>query len=121
MHALIHTLGATAVQLQLPAPPIAGDAGEELGLSAPEFQWKALVPVALRRTATGTEMLVPADAMEDLLGVEGIAAVAASLQSIAAVKVRERSYLPTDTDAVLSSGRECMYRIGLRLTNAEGS
>ncbi len=119
VHALIHTLGATAAQLQLPAPPIAGDTGEELGLRAPEFQWKALVPVALRQGSAGHELLVPADALEELLGVEGSAAVSASLQSIAAVQVRDRSFLPADFDAVLSRGRECMYRISLRLADAE--
>ena len=119
VHSLIHTLGATAVQLQIPAPPIANDDGEELGLRAPEFQWKALVPVAVRKSNKGTEMLVPADVMEEVLGVEGSGAIKAAVHAIAAVLVRDERFVPTETEAVLSSGRECMYRIALRLENAE--
>ena len=119
VHSLIYTLGATAVQLQLPAPPIANDNGEELGLRAPEFQWKPLVPVAVRKTNQGTELLVPADALEEVLGVEGGGAVAAAIEAMSAVLVRDLTFVPTGVEAVLSNGRECMYRIALRLENAE--
>ena len=119
VHSLIHTLGATAVQLQLPAPPIANDTGEELGLRSPEFQWKPLVPVAVRKSNKGTEMLVPADALEEVLGVEGAGAVAAALKAMSAVLVRDQTFVPATVEAVLSNGRECMYRIALRLEDAE--
>lgn len=119
VHSLIHTLGATAVQLQIPAPPIANDNGEELGLRAPEFQWRTLVPVAVRKSNKGTEMLVPADALEEVVGVEGGGAVAAAIEAMSAVLVRDQTFVPTAVEAVLSSGRECMYRIALRLENAE--
>lgn len=114
VHALIHTLGATAVQLQLPAPPVANDDGEELGLRAPEFQWKPLGPVAIRRSNSGTDMLVPADALEDVLGVQGSNAVKSAVRSFAAVLVRDESFLPGEIEAFEGSGRECMYRIALR-------
>lgn len=121
VHALVHTLGGTTVQLQLPAPPIANDSGEELGLRAPEFQWRMLGPVAMRNNSKGTEMLVPADALEAVLGVEGSGAIAAALQTVAAIRVRDRSFVQTGMEAVLSRGRECIYRVALRLLEEEVS
>ena len=119
VHALVYTLGATAVQLQIPAPPIANDNGEELGLRAPEFQWKPLAPVAIRRSSSGTDMLVPADVLEDLLGVQGSSAVRSAVQALSAVMVRDETFVPGDPEAFEGSGRECMYRIALRLRTAE--
>ncbi len=119
VHALIHTLGATAVQLQIPAPPIANDSGEELGLRAPEFQWKPLVPVAVRRTTKNTELLVPADALEEVLGVQGGSAIRSAVLAMTAVRVRDESFVPVATEASEGSGRECMYRILLRQDGTE--
>lgn len=119
VHALIHILGATAVQLQIPAPPIANDPGEELGLRAPEFQWKPLVPVAVRTTGKNAELLVPADALEDVLGVQGGSAIRSAVLAISAVRVRDRSLVPVATESLDGSGRECMYRIILRQHDTE--
>lgn len=119
VHALIHVLGATCVQLQMPAPPIAGDDGEELGLRAPEFQARQLAPVAVRRTKGDTEILVPADALENLLGVQGAGAVRAAMAAASAVLVADESFVPLGTEAVMASGRECLYRLRLRPLGTE--
>lgn len=121
VHALIQTLGATAVQLQLPAPPIAGDSGEELGLRSPQFQAKALQPVVVRRGNKGVELLVAADVLETTLGVTDVSAISASVLAIAAVQVGDEIFVPAGTEAVPCQGGACMYRILLRLQNAEGA
>lgn len=121
VRALIQTLGATTVQLRLPAPPIAGDSGEELGLRAPEFQGKILEPVAVRRGNKGVELLVAADVLEAMLGVRDSGAVAAALTQVAAVQIGDESFVPTATDTIPCRGGACMYRILLRPENAEAA
>lgn len=120
VRALIQTLGATTVQLQLPMPPVAGDSGEELGLRAPEFQWKELAPVAVRRGKT-FELLVAADVLEAVLGAADPGAVAATVQTVAAVQMGDETFVPTATETVPSRGGVCLYRILLRPHNAEAA
>ena len=110
VRALIQTLGATAVQLRMPAPPIAGDRGEELGLRAPEFQRKTLAPVAVRQ-GKPVEVLVAADVLEELLGVTETNAVTAAIDAVAAVEIGEDVFVPTATETVPCRGGVCMYRI----------
>lgn len=121
VRSLIQTLGATVVQLQIPLPPIAGDSGEELGLRAPEFQAKTLEPVAVRRSATSVEVLVAADVLEALLGVADPGAVASAVETVASVQIADETFVPTATQAVPCRGGACMYRILLRLENAEAA
>lgn len=119
VHALIQTLGATTVELRLPAPPIADDSGEGLGLRAPEFQGKTLEPVAVRRTSSGVEVLVAADVLEAALGVAESGAVAIAIMTIAAVQIGDESLVPTGTETVPCRGGACMYRILLRAQTAQ--
>ena len=121
VHALIQTLGATAVQLQVPLPPVAGDSGEELGLRAPDFQTKTLDPVAVRRGSTSVELLVAADVLEALLGVADPGAIATAVETVAAVQIADETFVPTATETVPCRGGACMYRILLRLENAEAA
>lgn len=120
VRALIQTLGATTVQLCIPAPPVAGDSGEELGLRAPEFQWKPLEPVAVRRGKV-VEVLVAADVLENVLGLSESSAVAAAMAALAAVQMGAEVFVPTATEAVPCRGGVCMYRIALRAEPAEAA
>ncbi len=119
VHALIHVLGATCVQLQIPAPPIAGDDGEQLGLRAPEFQSRLIGPVTVRRSKGNTEILVPADTLELLLGVQGAGAVGTAFAAASAVLIDDETFVPLGTEAVTSSGKECLYRLLLRPRGTE--
>ena len=121
VHALIQTLGATAVQLQVSLPPVAGDSGEELGLRAPDFQTKVLDPVAVRRGSTSVDLLVAADVLEALLGVTDPGAIATAVETVAAVQIADETFVPTATETVPCRGGACMYRILLRLKNAEAA
>lgn len=121
VHALIQTLGATAVQLQLPTPPVAGDSGEELGLRTPGFQGKMLAPVAVRRSGTTVDVLVAADTLETMLGVAGSGAVTTAIEMVAAVQIGDESFITTATETVPCQGGACMYRILLRPANAEAA
>ncbi len=121
VRALIQTLGATAVQLRLSLPPIAGDSGEELGLRTPAFQSKTLEPVAVRRGSKSVELLVAADVLEAMLGIADPGAVTVAVQTVAAVQIADEMFVPIATEKVPCRGGACMYRILLRLETVEAA
>lgn len=113
-HALIATLGAASVQMQIAMPPVADDDGEELGLRSPQFQSEILAPVGVDQTGQHTEMLVPADTLETALNVEGSGAIATSLQTVTTVQIEDKSYVISSVEPISIGGRDCMYRVVLR-------
>jgi hypothetical protein len=78
--ALLRVAGGRAVLLRTPAPALAGDMTEQLGLAVPEFQDVELAPVVFRKarqtattqTAAGKaarwELMVSATAVNKLVG-----------------------------------------------------
>jgi hypothetical protein len=119
VHALVHGLGGGTVHLRLPAPPIAGDAGEELGLRAPEFLLQALAPTAVRRQAASTELLVPADVLEATLATRGQGAVNTAMQAVEAVVIDDEAYVPTGIEWIEAGGSVVLYRILLQPRGTE--
>ena len=117
--AMVGSMGASAVVLMMPSPPIAGDAGEELGLRSPEFQRLTLSPVAVRLKAESAEVTVPAEALEILLGLQGDGAVETAMRAVTTVLVGDEAYVLMATEAVASMGRACLYRMLLRLPPTE--
>ena len=113
-HALVHSLGATCVQLQLPALPVADDDGEELGLRSPELQLQPFAPAAVRRHGDKTEVLVPADVVEAALSVQGEGAVKAAIVAGSVVKVGDELYVLGSVESVTTGGSECLYRFLLQ-------
>lgn len=73
--ALLRSCGGRKVLLRIPAPAIAGDVTEQLGIATPQFQDIALWPVAFRKaralaTAKGPvrwELLVSASAVTNIV------------------------------------------------------
>src|SRR5579875_3080283 len=60
--------GGRAVMLRLPAPAVANDDGEQLGLATPQFQDVELAPVAFRKLETTTVLLVSGSAVRSIVG-----------------------------------------------------
>jgi hypothetical protein len=58
---LLRGVGGRKVLLRMPAPAIAGDDGEQLGIATPEFQDTPLWPVVFRRVRA---TMTPATALE---------------------------------------------------------
>ena len=113
--ALAQTVGCATVQLQWPAVPSAGDDGAELGLRAPEFQTRLLGPVAVRRKGNATAVVVPANMLENLLGVAGAGAVQATMKDVSAVLVGDVSFALADVEVAADAGGvACLYRLLLR-------
>jgi len=117
--ALVRMLGASEARLEMPAPPVAGDTGEQLGLRAPEFFAKLLAPVALRVAQRNTELLVAANVLEELLGVHGFGAVRAAMTAVYAVVVGDVRYRMTRVECVTSKAEACAYRLVLESPGTE--
>lgn len=113
-HALVATVGAARVQMQIATPPVAGDDGEELGLRTPQFQTENVYPVAIRKTGKSTEMLVAADTLETVFGVEGSGAIHAALLTVTTVQVEDGLYVTAALEPVSIGGEDCLYRLLLR-------
>ncbi len=118
-HALIATMGATRAQFQIALPPVADDDGEELGLRTPQFQTESVAPVAIRRVAQRTEVLVPADTLETVFGVEGSGAVATALLTVTTVQIEDELYVATSIEPVTIGNKDCLYRLLLRPQGTE--
>lgn len=116
---MVRLIGGDVARLEMPAPPIAGDDGEQLGLRAPEFTAKLLAPVAVRNTKDATEVSVAADVLEDLLGVRGCGAVAAAMTTVYAVVIGDVRYRMTATQCVKAKGEACLYRLLLTANGTE--
>jgi hypothetical protein len=113
-HALVHSLGATCMQLQMPALPVADDDGEELGLRSPEFQLQMFAPAAVRRRNEVTEVLVPSDVIEAVLGVQGDGAVKASVAAASGVQIGDELYVLRGIETVSAAGSDCLFRFLLQ-------
>ncbi|SEB87390.1 hypothetical protein [Terriglobus roseus] len=117
--AMVRCVGASTAILRMPAPPVAGDAGEELGLRSPEFQRLILTPVAVQPKGNGIEVLAPAAALETLLGISGAGAIAMAMRSVATVLLGDEAYVLMATHAVVSMGQVCLYRLVLQMPPTE--
>ena len=79
---LLRSAGGRAVLVRLPAPGVAGDASEQLGLAVPQFQDVELAPVVFRKArgrvvegkAARWELLVSATAVNAVVGSLGYSA-----------------------------------------------
>ncbi|MEZ2347369.1 hypothetical protein [Terriglobus sp. RCC_193] len=117
--AMVRFVGGDTARLEMPAPPIAGDDEEQLGLRTPEFFAKLLAPVAIRSAKDSTEVLVAADVLEELLGVSGCGAVAAAMMAVYAVVIGDVRYRMTTTECVKAKGDACLYRLLLTANGVE--
>jgi hypothetical protein len=117
--AMIGTLGATTVQLQMPLPPATGSDGGELGLQVPALQQKPLAPVAIRRSSGAVRVLVSADTLETALGVEGTGAIETAIKAVASVVIDDEAFLPTGVEALDVCGGVCLYRLVLQPKGTE--
>ena len=66
--ALLRTSGGHNVFLRLPAPAVAGDVTEELGLVTPQFQDVELAPAAFHSANSVAKLLVSASAVSAVVG-----------------------------------------------------
>ncbi|WP_157466459.1 hypothetical protein [Edaphobacter aggregans] len=124
---LLRGAGARSVMLRIPAPAIAGDASEQLGLAVPQFQDVELAPVVFRATSARTaegkaarrELLVSATAIETLTGSHDFASTAALFASAFGVLVDQSLLAITSATELTAGDAICGYRLQLHESTAD--
>ena len=124
---LLRGAGARSVMLRIPAPAIAGDVAEQLGLAIPQFQDVELTPVIFRTTSARTaegktarrELLVPATAVGLLTGSQDFASAATLFASAFGVLVDQALLAIASATELEAGGQICGYRLELRESSAD--
>lgn len=119
---LLRGCGGRMVLLRVPAPGVAGDASEQLGLATPGFQDVELGPVVFRRTRVNAaegkpalrEMLVSASAVEALTGSSEFSAASVLFATAFGVLVDEALMMIVSATEMEAGGVVCGYRLLLR-------
>jgi|GEM_PF-5352186 len=117
--AMMWQMGAMTARMEIPAPPIAGDDGAQIGLGTPLFQVHVLAPVALQVTKDSAELLVAADVLEDVLGATEPGQVQSGMATVFAVVVGDVRYRVSSVVCVYAMGGACLYRVQLAVPGTE--
>ena len=121
---LLRNAAARSVMLRIPAPAIAGDAAEQLGLAAPQFQDVELTPVVFRSTAAKSstvkaaqrDLLVSATAVEALTGSQSFNSAHELFNSAFGVLIDDALLTIVSATELEAGGQVCGYRLGLQAT-----
>jgi hypothetical protein len=111
--AVVQTTCGAEIELRIPAPPVAGDDGEELGLRTPGIQVKPVGPAAVIRTARGCTVLMPAPVLERAFAVSGAGAVREAFLTVMSVVIEDEAFVPMDCEPDEVSGAAYLYRLTL--------
>ncbi|RSL17016.1 hypothetical protein EDE15_2544 [Edaphobacter aggregans] len=119
---LLRGCGGRTVLLRVPAPGVAGNSAEQLGLTVPRFQDVELGPVVFRRTrvnaaegkAVQREVLVSASAVEVLTGSLGFSSASVLFATAFGVLVDEALLTIVSATEMEAGGVVCGYRLLLR-------
>ena len=123
---LLRNAAARSVMLRIPAPAIAGDTAEQLGLATPQFQDVELTPVVFHNTAAKTtsgkatqrDLLISATAVEALTGSQNLASVRELFDSAFGVLIDDALLTIVSANELEAGGQVCGYRIALRETSS---
>ena len=123
---LLRGCGGRMVLLRVPAPAVAGDASEQLGLATPGFQDVELGPVVFRRMRVSAtegkpelrEMVVSASAIEALTGSLSFSSASVLFASAFGVLVDEALLTVVSATEMEAGGVVCGYRVLLREATA---
>ncbi len=111
--ALLRSVGGRQVLLRIPAPAVAGDLGEQVGLAVPLFQDMELAPVVFRRSA-GHELLVSGSTVATLVGSLQFGSAALLFQSAAGVVIDGLLYAVLSVASAEAFGAVYLYRVKLQ-------
>ena len=111
---LLRANGGRAVMLRLPAPAVANNDGEQLGLATPQFQDVELAPVAFRRQAKTTALLVSGSVVKSIVGSLQFNSAEVLFETAVGVVVDGVLYTILSNTAATADGRSYMYSLELR-------
>jgi hypothetical protein len=112
--ALMRANGGRAVWLRTPAPAVANDDAEQLGLAVPGFQDVELSPVVLRKAGNTTTLLVSGSAVNAVVGSLQFNSAQVLFETAAGVVMDEVLYTILDHTASTSDGKTYSYSLTLR-------
>lgn len=112
--ALLGSVEGRQVLLRIPAPAIAGDLGEQLGLAQPEYQDVTLGPVVFRKVA-GHELLISGSAIEAIVGAVQFGSAALLFACAAGLLIDGTLFEIESVASAEAFGVVYLYRVLLRL------
>jgi len=119
---LLRNAHSRTVMLRIPAPAIAGDNTEQLGLNTPQFQDVELTPAVFRTASAQAtkdggaqrELLLSATTIEDLTGSHNFASADALFATAFGVLIDDTLLAIVSAEEIEAGGTICGYRITLR-------
>ena len=112
--ALLRANGGRAVLLRLPAPAVANNDGEQLGLATPQFQDVQLAPVAFRKLEETTVLLVSGSAVQSIVGSLQFNSAEVLFETAVGVFADGLLYTILSSTASTSDGKTFVYALELR-------
>jgi len=112
--ALLRANGGRAVLLRLPAPAVANNDGEQLGLATPQFQDVELAPTAFRKAQSTSTLLISGSAVKAVVGTLQFNSVEVLFETALGVVVDGVLYTILSNTAATSDGATYVYSLELR-------
>lgn len=112
--ALLRATGGRAVMLRMPAPAVAGNDGEELGLATPQFQDVELAPSVFRKAESTSTLLVSGSAVQAVVGSLKFNSAEVLLETAVGVVIDCVLYTIVSNTASTSDGSTYVYSLELR-------
>jgi hypothetical protein len=112
--ALLRASGGRAVMLRMPAPAVAGNDGEQLGLSTPQFDDVELAPAVFRKAASTTTLLVSGSAVKAVVGSLKFDSAEVLFETAVGVVIDSVVYTILSNTAATSDGSTYVYSLELR-------
>jgi hypothetical protein len=112
--ALLRSTGGRAVLLRMPAPAVANNDGEQLGLATPLFQDVQLAPVVLRKAESTKTLLVSGSAVKAMLGTLEFNSAEVLFETASGVVIDAVLYTILSSTAATSDGATYVYSLELR-------
>jgi hypothetical protein len=110
---LLRANGGRAVLLRLPAPAVANNDGEQLGLATPLFQDVQLAPAAFRQSAKTSTLLLSGSAVKAVVGSLQFNSVEVLFETAAGVVVDGVLYTIISSTAATADGATYVYSLEL--------
>lgn len=112
--ALLRATGGRAVMLRIPAPAVAGNDTEQLGLATPQFQDVELAPSVFRKAESTKTLLVSGSAVEAVVGSLKFNSAEVLFETAVGVVIDGVLYTILSNTASTSDGSTYVYSLELR-------
>ena len=112
--ALLRAAGGRAVLLRMPAPAVAGNDGEQLGLATPQFQDVELAPTVFRKAESTATLFVSGSAVKAVVGSLQFNSAEVLFETAVGVVVDCVLYTIMSSTAATSDGSTYVYSLELR-------